>query len=197
MTVGEARGIYGEQLKAYNEQKCKLAKHKTELDEKIKRTENGAVVYANEAAVLELSYKAVEDKKKEYQEYMEKLMGQWELKFNEIATKENVESEKEGIEDFGKIMEVVRRMTRGDNVPAFDEKKVIEYDPDMYQMAKSAQMVAQMNKKDKENHDSLWDDEKKREPQDPMEIADGQEVFEDGPEIISVEDTMSSFELNE
>lgn len=58
MAVGEARGIYGEQLKTYNEQRCKLAKQKAELDEKIKRTENGAVVYANEAAVLELSYKA-------------------------------------------------------------------------------------------------------------------------------------------
>ena len=192
MTVGEARQTYSTQLRSYNIQKCKLAKQKAELTEKMKTTENGAVVFANEAATLELTYNAVAEKQNEYQDYMDRLMEQWDAKFNEVATRENAEAEKEAFEDLAKIMEVVRRMTHGDTVPGSDEKKVMEYDKDMYQMAKSAQMVARMRNKDTKKYDSLWEDEEKREREDAMEAADGQEAFADGPEIVSVEDTMAS-----
>lgn len=192
MTVGEARQAYSTQLRSYNIQKCKLAKQKAELAEKMKTTENGAVVFANEAAILELTYNAVAEKQNEYQDYMNSLMEQWDAKFNAVTTRENAEAEKEGFEDLRKIMEVVRRMTRGDTVPGSDEKKVMEYDRDMYQMAKSAQMVARMRNKDREKHDSLWEDEEKRAREDAMEAADGQEAFADGPEIVSVEDTMAA-----
>lgn len=192
MTVGEARKTYSVQLRNYNVQKYKLAKQKNELADKIKSTENGAAIYAGEAATLELTYNAVAQKQEEYQNYMDQLMEQWNMKHDAVATKENVEAEKEGFEDLRKIMEVVRRMTKGDNVPQSDEKKVMEYDKDMYQMAKSAQMVARMRRKDREDHDSLWEDEEERQREDPTESADGQEAFMDGPEIVSVEDTMVS-----
>lgn len=192
MKVGEARQIYSTQLREYNLQKNKLAKQREELNEKIKQTENGTMIFANEAATLELTYNAVAEKQDEYQEYMDKLMEQWNLKFNEVATKENVEAEKEGFEDLQKIMKVVQRMTKGDTVPPGDEKKVMDYDKDIYQMAKSAQMIAKMRKKGQE-HDSLWEDDKeKREREDPMEAADGQEAFAGGPEVVSVEDTMAA-----
>ena len=196
MTVGEARQTYSAQLRSYNIQKYKLAKQKAELDEKIKKTDNGAVIYADEAATLELTYDAVAKKQDEYQSYMDQLMEQWNAKFNEVATRENAKAEEEGFEDLRKIMEVVRRMTKGDNVPPSDEKKVMEYDKDMYQMAKSAQMVAQMHKRKREDHDSLWEDEEKRERQDAMDAAEGQEAFAAGPEIVSVEDTMASVEVS-
>lgn len=192
MTVGEARKTYSVQLRNYNVQKYKLAKQKNELADKIKSTENGATIYAGEAATLELTYNAVAQKQEEYQNYMDQLMEQWNMKHDAVATKENVEAEKEGFEDLRKIMEVVRRMTKGDNVPQSDEKKVMEYDKDMYQMAKSAQMVARMRRKDREDHDSLWEDEEERQREDPTESADGQEAFMDEPEIVSVEDTMVS-----
>lgn len=192
MTVGEARKTYSVQLRNYNAQKYKLAKQKNELADKIKSTENGAAIYAGEAATLELTYNAVAQKQEEYQNYMDQLMEQWNMKHDAVATKENVEAEKEGFEDLRKIMEVVRRMTKGDNVPQSDEKKVMEYDKDMYQMAKSAQMIARMRRKDREDHDSLWEDEEERQREDPTESADGQEAFMDGPEIVSVEDTMAS-----
>lgn len=192
MTVGEARKTYSVQLRNYNVQKYKLAKQKNELADKIKSTENGATIYAGEAATLELTYNAVAQKQEEYQNYMDQLMEQWNMKHDAVATKENVEAEKEGFEDLRKIMEVVRRMTKGDNVPQSDEKKVMEYDKDMYQMAKSAQMIARMRRKDREDHDSLWEDEEERQREGPTESADGQEAFMDGPEIVSVEDTMVS-----
>jgi len=196
MTVGENRKTYSELLRSYNTQKYNLGKQKAELDEKIKKTENGAVVYAGEAATLELTYNAVSDKQKEYQNYMDQLMEQWNVKFNQVAMEEQIESEEEGFDDLRKIMEVVRRMTKGDNVPSSDEKKVMEYNKDMYQMAKSAQLLEQMRRKKHDDHDSLWEDEEEREQRDPMEEADGQEAFMDGPEVISIEDTMAAVALS-
>lgn len=192
MTVGEARQAYSMQLKSYNIQKCKLAQHKSDLDMKIKTTENGSVVFANEAAALELTYNAVAEKQNEYQNYMDQLMEQWDTKFNEIATQQKVEAEKEGFEDLARIMTVARRLMHGDIVPQSDEKKLMEYDSDLYQMAKNAQMMAQIREKDRKKHESLWEDEEKKEQVDAMEEAEGQEAFAAGPEIVAVEDTMAA-----
>ncbi|MBO5238253.1 MAG: hypothetical protein J6B50_05730 [Lachnospiraceae bacterium] len=192
MTVGEARQAYSMQLKSYNIQKCKLAQQKSDLDMKIKTTENGSVVFANEAAALELTYNAVAEKQNEYQNYMDQLMEQWDTKFNEIATQQKVEAEKEGFEDLARIMTVARRLMHGDIVPQSDEKKLMEYDSDLYQMAKNAQMMAQIREKDRKKHESLWEDEEKKEQVDAMEEAEGQEAFAAGPEIVAVEDTMAA-----
>ena len=192
MTVGEARQAYSMQLKSYNVQKCKLAQQKSDLEMKIKTTENGSVVFANEAAALELTYNAVAEKQNEYQNYMDQLMEQWDTKFNEIATQQKVEAEKEGFEDLARIMTVARRLMHGDIVPQSDEKKLMEYDSDLYQMAKNAQMIAQIREKDRKKHESLWEDEEKKEQVDAMEEAEGQEAFAAGPEIVAVEDTMAA-----
>ena len=174
MTVGEARQAYSMQLKSYNIQKCKLAQQKSVLEEKIKTTENGSVVFANEAAALELTYK------------------QWDAKFNEIAAQQSAEAEKEGFKDLAKIMEVARRLMHGDIVPQSDEKKLMEYNSDLYQMAKNVQMMAKLSEKDRKKYKSLWEDEEKKEQVDAMEEAEGQEAFSEGPEIVDVEDTMAS-----
>jgi len=83
-------------------------------------------------------------------------------------------------------------MTHGDIVPHSDEKKVMDYDKDMYQMAKSAQMLAQMRKEERKEHESLWEDEEKRESRDATEVADNQEAFAPGPEVVSVEEVIAS-----
>ena len=189
MKVAEARSTYSAQLRSYNEQKFKLAKQKQELDEKIKTTENGSVIYANEAATLELVYNAVEEKQNEYQEYMDQLMGQWNAKFNEVASKQRADAAKEYGEEMGKLITVARRIMHGDIVPQSDEKKLMEFDRDLYQMAKNIGMLAKM--KDKKEYDSLWDEEKK-EYEDPMEAANEEEAFASGPEIVSVEDTIAA-----
>ena len=189
MKVAEARSTYSAQLRSYHEQKFKLAKQRQELDEKIKTTENGSVIYANEAATLELVYNAVEEKQNEYQEYMDQLMGQWTAKFNEVASKQQAGAAKEYGEEMGKLITVARRIMHGDIVPQSDEKKLMEFDRDLYQMAKNIGALAKM--KDKKEYDSLWDEEKK-EYEDPMEVANGEEAFTSGPEIVSVEDTMAA-----
>ena len=66
----------------------------------------------------------------------------------------------------------------------------MEFDSDLYQMAKNIGAMIQRLKKKK--YESLWDDEEKKEHEDPMETADDQEAFASGPEIVSVEETMES-----
>ena len=192
MTVGEARQAYSMQLKSYNVRKFKLAQQKSDLEERIKKTENGGTLFANESVTLELTYDAVSEKQEEYQKYMDKLMEQWNAKFNAVATQQNAEAEKEAFEDLAKIMEVARRLMHGDTVPQSDEEKLMEYDSDLYQMAKNAQMMARMNNKERTKYESLWEDKEEKEPEDPIDVADGQEAFATGPEMVDVEVTMAS-----
>ena len=56
--------------------------------------------------------------------------------------------------DLGKIMEIARRIARGDSVPPRDEKKLMEYSVELYQMAKSAAMLSRRKKHKK--HKRHW-----------------------------------------
>lgn len=190
MKIVEARQLYSTQIKAYHEQHTALYKQKKELEEKIESEENGSVIYANEAATLELSIKAVEEQKNRYQEYMDKLMQQWTAISNMESAKQQGEAMEESIVDLGKIMEVARRIMNGGIVPPTDEKKLMDYSMELYQAAKN---IGALTKKEKEEYESLWEEEEdKQAPDDPTEIADGTEVFADGPAIVEVADTMAS-----
>ncbi|MBR2409112.1 MAG: hypothetical protein IKB07_09210 [Lachnospiraceae bacterium] len=68
--------------------------------------------------------------------------------------------EKQAIDE-AKIMAVVRAMSKGDIVPPSDEKKVMEYDGDLYQAAKMAQTIAIQAERHKRK--SLWDEEEEEE----------------------------------
>ena len=63
-------------------------------------------------------------------------------------------------QDFAKVMEIARRIANGDRVPGTDEKKLMEYNSDLYQAAKAAAIVS-ANKKEHKEYDSLFKDEKK------------------------------------
>ena len=190
MTIKEVRQTYGVQIRSYHEQQIALQKQKKELERKISTTPDGKNVYANEAAVLELSIQAVNEKQNEYREYMEKVTEQWAAVANMEVAKQQGEAMEEYAIDMGKIMEVARRLMKGAIVPATDEKKLMEYSMELYQAAKN--IGALVKEKEKEDQDSLW--EAKEEPEvveDPMETADNTEVFAEGPEIVEVEDVVS------
>ena len=190
MKIAEARQLYSTQIRAYQEQHTALFKQKKELEEKIKAEENGSITYANEAATLELSIKAVEEQKSQYQEYMDKLTQQWNAVTNMEVAKQQGEAIEEGMIDLGKIMEVARRIMKGGIVPPTDEQKLMEYSMELYQAAKN---IGALVKKEKEEYESLWeDDEEKTVAEDPTEIADNAEAFASGPEIVEVADTMAS-----
>lgn len=90
--------------------------------------------------VLEIS----DDLREMYQEQLE-------------AAKEAAKAAGEGMEDMAKIIEIARRISRGDKVPPSDEKKLMEFDSDLYQVAKAA-AVLHAKEKHKE-HDALFEDE--------------------------------------
>ena len=84
---------------------------------------------------------------------------------SEMATsKANSEAEKKHAEDQAKAMTVYRNMAKGDIVPPGDERRLMEYDKDMYQFAKTAQMMAQVAERKK--HKSEWDEEEERKYQE-------------------------------
>ena len=192
MKISEARQLYGSQIKAYQEQKNALSKQKQELEKKMNAVEDGKNIYANEAAILELTIEAVDKKQNEYRDYMGKLSEQWAATANLVSAKQQGEAMEDYVEDLGKIMEVARRIMKGGIVPASDERKLMEYSMEMYQAAKNMGALA----KEREEYDSLWDDkEEKVEYGDPVEIADAAEVFSEGPDIVDVAETMESVSL--
>lgn len=191
MKIAEARQLYSTQIKAYREQQIALNKQKKELEEKMNSEKDGNVVYANEAATLELTIKAVEEQKNEYQKYMDKLLQQWSVTANMESAKQQGEAMEEYVEDLAKIMEVARRIMKGGIVPPTDEQKLMEYSMELYQAAKNIGALAQ--KKEKEEYESLWEEEDDPKVQeDPMEAADNTEAFSSGPAIVEVEDTMAA-----
>ena len=195
MKIGEAKQTYGVQIKEYFNKQKELDAEKKALDRKIRTTENGAVVFQNEAAILELQYNAVSDKRQEYQDYMDMLSEQWANVANMVSSEQQGDAMADAAEELGKIMEVVKRIMHGDKVPATDEKKLMEYDWKLYSMAKNAAAMLEMQEKRKE-HKSLWEDEEEKTYADPMEVADNTEAFADGPAVVDVETTLESVDIS-
>ena len=196
MKIEEARLRYNTQIKSYHEQQVALSKQKKELEEKMKATENGKTIYANEAAILELTIQAVDEKQSEYQNYMDKLMQQKFAIENMVVAKQQGEAMEKEAEDLAKVMEVARRLMKGDIVPGSDEKKLMDYSMEMYQAAKNIGAMAKQ--REKEKHDSLGEEEE--EPQnceDPREVSNNTEAFAEGPTVVDVAETIASVEVGE
>ncbi|MBR5126918.1 MAG: hypothetical protein IKU69_00635 [Roseburia sp.] len=196
MKIGEAKVVCRNQISAYQEQKNILAKQKQALEEKMKYDPDAKNAFAKEAATLELTINALNEKQEEYQDYMSKLNAQWAGHVNALSAKQQNEAMEEYNQDLMKVMEVARRLMKGGIVPPTDEKKLMEYSMEMYQAAKNMGALAKQRKK--EEYDSLWkDEEEKGTPEDPTEVADNKEAFSSGPAIVDVEDTMASVESSE
>lgn len=191
MKIGEAQSTYSKQILAYNGAVNDLRTKRQELNDKISRTENGAIVYQNEAVTLELQYNAVDKKRQEYQDYMDKLMEQKTGVMNMKVADQQADAMAETAKEQNKIMEVARRIMHGDKVPPKDEKKLMEYDYKLYSMAKNAAAMLKYQK-DRKEHKSLWEDEEKREVEDVQESTDNTEAFSDGPEVVEVDDVIAS-----
>ena len=104
--------------------------------------------HAGKADPRRLSLNATTKAFEDNQKVIDSIMEQWCNVSNMESSKQQGEAMKEYTEDMGKIMMVFRRLANGDIVPRTDEKKLMEYDDKMYQMAKNMQLQAmQMDKK--------------------------------------------------
>lgn len=81
----------------------------------------------------------------------------------------NEDDEADESEEMGKVMTIFRRICKGDIVPYQDEKKLMEYDKDLYQMAK---MASAMAKNDKPKRYKSVDEENGENTQDGGSISE-------------------------
>ncbi|MDD2972392.1 MAG: hypothetical protein PHE02_09725 [Lachnospiraceae bacterium] len=134
-----------------------------------------------------------------------------EIKAKEKAEKaekesyeEQVENSNEAADSFGemaKMMEIARRISKGDHVPSKDEQKLMEFNSKLYQAAKAAAML-HVNEKHKK-YKSILDEEENSDVEEKLrdleqenagEVIDqGDTGSQDGNVSIDVSDTgMSS-----
>lgn len=190
MRIGEAQQLYREQVKEYRTQKSAISKQLENLRSKMENSPEGQEKYGSEAATLELTLDALDEKQKEYQDYLDKLADQYCAYWNATVAEQQKDAVAEYTAELGKIMEVARRLMKGSIVPASDERKLMEYSMDLYQAAKNIGAIIQREKREK--YKSLWGEEEEKEYDDPREAAENAEATGAAPEIVAMEDTMAS-----
>lgn len=109
-----------------------------------------------------------ESRKKYEKERQEKELAQYGERLQEQMQeqKEAADREAEAFEDMGKLMEIARRIANGDRVPAEDEKKLMEFNADLYQAAKAAAIV-NADKKHKD-YDSMFEEEEESDKREKL-----------------------------
>lgn len=189
MKIKEARQAYTAQLDVLRDRQRKLLKEKEENDRNLAYGRREETWNGGSGVVLELSEeyrrRAQElqeqiDRVKEQIDEHSKLRDQViELEVgiaNAEAAKQQGEAMQEYGEDVAKCLEIARRIANGDKVPALDEKKLMDFNMEVYMAAKNMAVMNE-HKKHKE-YDSLWEEEEERpgEEQDPMELAAETEI---------------------
>ena len=194
MKIGEAQQIYREQVKEYQTQKAVVSKQLQDVKNRMKYSPNESD--GSEAVILELTLDALNEKQTEYQDYLNKLTEQYCARWNAVVADQQADTAKEYAVEMGKIMEVARRIMKGGIVPASDEKKLMEFSMEMYQMAKNIGSMVQRQKK--EEYDTLWGEkEEKKEYEDPQKAAENASVSSQGPEVVDAADTIASVATEE
>ena len=190
MKIGEAQQLYRMQIKEYQSQKAALAKQLKTIRSRMETLTDQKEQFGSEAATLELTLNALDEKQQEYYDYLDELADQHCAYWNAAVAEQQGDAAEEYAIEMGKIMEVARRIMKGAIVPASDERKLMEYSNEIYQAAKNIGAMVQRQKKEK--YKSLWGDEEEKEYDDPREVADNAEAAGSGPEIVDAAATIAS-----
>ena len=181
MKIGEASRVYSAQVN-------KLCDQKNELKAQKKAFENGEINMTEEqAALLERSIDRIEFQYQRASEFMEGFSTYKMLLQNTEASKQQSDFMAEKAEEDAKCIEIMRRIAHGDKVPPYDEQKLLNYNAEMYQIAKNMALLAENEKR--EEHDSLWDedDKKPKNEMSPDEVVDNTECSMEMPAEIMAE----------
>ena len=193
MKISEAQSIYRAYRQDLINQTKTLIKQRDEAQKKFEVT--GSAQFSEQAATLQLSIEATKEKFEENQKVLDDLAEQHAAIWNAEVSKQQADAMQDMGIELSKIMTVARRMSNGDEVPYTDEKKLLEYSSELYQAAKSAQMIHQMEEHEK--YDSLWGEEEEPEEYDPQGKADNAEVqiaLPDIPTQVFVDDSVEASE---
>jgi hypothetical protein len=195
MKIKEARQAYTAQLDVLRNRQRKLLKEKEKNDMHLKYSTQDAAWNGGSGVVIDLS-EEYRKRAQELQEKIDQVKEQIEehVKLRDqviemevgIANAEVAKQQGEAMQEYGeevaKCLEIARRIANGDKVPASDEKKLMDFNMEVYMAAKNM-AVMNADKKHKE-YDSLWEEkEEKGESPDPMEIADDTEINVELPDI--------------
>lgn len=88
---------------------------------------------------------------------------------NEKCEKSQEKAWEKYAKDQAKVMAVFRSMSKGHIVSTMDESKLMEFDDKLYQAAKMAQTMAQLEEKRAKKDKSKWDEKEEEEYQKMME----------------------------
>ena len=171
MKLKDAMPIYQRYRQQLVDQTRSLVKQRDAAKAKFEATNDQT--WSDEAATLQLSIEKTQ---------------QWCLAANAENAKALADPETGMAATMAKIMTTVARMCAGDKVPYADEKKLMEYDSDLYGKAKQAQMMMAAMKEKQKEYDSLWDDEEGGE-YDPEGVADNTEAQGELPEVPELSET--------
>ncbi len=151
MKIGEASQVYTAKIRALHERRDVLYEQKKALEDgKIEMTDEEITALGKAIDRVELSCESAS-------EFMKGFELKKELLRNAESTKRQEENSAKRADDYSKCLEVARRIARGDKVPPKDEKKLLEFSAEMYQMAKT--MAAAAHNEKAKKHKSLWKDE--------------------------------------
>lgn len=191
MKIRDAQQKYRAVIQDYQSEMSAVSKRKKEIQEALKNASGtDKDILDKEAATIELTYKELRNKQDEYYDYMSKLTEQWCLWANAESAKQQGDAMKDYYDDMAKIMEVARRLMKGDIVPSTDERKLMEYNDKLYQMAKNMGELAKAEKRKK--HKSLWEDEEEKKYQDPDEVGANATAQGEAPQIVEASEVMSN-----
>jgi len=180
MKLGEVIPKYREYRKTLVDQTRSLAKQRDDAKKQYELT--GDKKYEEEAATLQLSVETSDEEFKKNQKVLDGLMEQYTAAWNAEVARQQSDPETGYAATMGKIMTTAMRMSRGDNVPYTDEKKLQEANEKLYAAAKQAQaMMKQMKNHKSKDYDSLWDEEGGK--YDPEAAAENAEAAGELPEI--------------
>lgn len=180
MKISEAQAKYRTYRQDLIDQRKKLVNQRDAAQKKYEAT--GAAEFSEEAATLQLSIDATNEAFDKNQKVLDSLAEQYAAVWNGEVAKQQADAAEDMAVELSKIMTVARRIMKGDIVPYTDEKKLMEYNSDLYQMAKNAQMLHMMEERKK--YKSLWEDEEENSVQyDPQDKADNAEAQGELPEI--------------
>ena len=195
MKIGEAQKAYRQQISFLRGQKRDFVKQREEnrkkLEEARKKSEEQGVTFEFSEAYLE--------REKELQEKIDELSGKINKNektldelieqevgiFNSVVAEQQGDAWKEYGEEMAKCLEIARRISRGDRVPAQDEKKLMDFNMDIYKMAK--EMAAMNMEGEHKEWESLWGEEEEKEYADPFEESQNAETNVEMPEGMEAE----------
>ena len=170
MKIGEASRIYSARMNKLNDKRNELLEQKKAL-------EKGEIEMSDdEVASLKKALDRVDIQYEKASAFMDGFNMRKTLAQNGEASRQQSEAMAKQADEYIKCIEVARRIARGDKVPPKDEKKLLEFSTEMYQMAKNMGAMVKLNGKRKE-HDSLWDDEDENSTNEmsPEEAVDNME----------------------